>query len=574
MLAVNTIHQGDCVSLLASLSANSVDLAFADPPFNIGYDYDIYHDRHSDKAYLDWSLEWMSAVRRVLKPHGTFWLAIGDEYAAELKLLAQHELGFTCRSWVIWYYTFGVNCTKKFSRSHAHLFHFVRDPKNFTFNAFDPEVRIPSARQLVYADTRANPRGRLPDDTWILRPQDVPNGFLPDHDTTYFPRVAGTFKERAGFHGCQMPEQLLGRIIRVSSHPGDLILDPFAGSGTTLTVAKKLGRRWVGTELSPEYAKQASERVGTADAGEPLNGSAEPLRSAPATPQYLNGQSTPSRRAPNKEFPKAPPGKKDYSNLERGVVQAFLQTREGAASDWFFIDPELNAAYVDACQKLGVAGNPVSWNLLLFRLRKAGRLPHVEVTRRSDISESDRDAYSFASEIAWSNVSRKHGNISLDRIFCEAALADEFDRIARKYAPNFSSIEYRSAAFWIRKRAHTVRKNWVELGGIGLKLSSLEWKPWTGSLSSTEGGAYLLREECHRYLYAGQTANFASRFDSHAAHSQWSEFALIPSPDKRMVAQSLLIRDFKPRLNNKLLRAPDAIEDSRSICLGEPRLLG
>ena len=94
----------------------------------------------------------------------------------------------------------------------------VKDPKHFTFNV--EAIRVPSARQLVYGDGRANPAGRLPDDTWILRPQDLPDGFQPDEDTWYFPRVCGTFKERAGWHGCQMPEQLLGRIIRACSHDG------------------------------------------------------------------------------------------------------------------------------------------------------------------------------------------------------------------------------------------------------------------------------------------------------------------------------------------------------------------
>ena len=74
---------------------------------------------------------------------------------------------------MIWYYTFGVNCTHKFSRSHAHLFYFVKDPAQFTFRKDEPENRVLSARQLVYADARANPKGRLPDDTWILRPQDL-----------------------------------------------------------------------------------------------------------------------------------------------------------------------------------------------------------------------------------------------------------------------------------------------------------------------------------------------------------------------------------------------------------------
>lgn len=282
-LTANQLYQSDCIAGMQELDEGSVDLAFADPPFNIGYDYDVYHDRQPYENYLDWSHKWIAAVWRVLKPTGTFWLAIGDEYAAELKLIAQNDVGFVCRSWVIWYYTFGVNCTRKFTRSHAHLFHFVKDPANFTFNFDDPAIRVPSARQLVYADVRANPDGRLPDDTWILRPQDVPGGFSEDQDTWYFSRVAGTFKERAGFHGCQMPEQLLGRIIRASSNAGDLVLDPFGGSGTTLAVAKKLGRRWIGFELSTEYVAKVQARLESIQAGQSLNGPEDPLTSAPRT---------------------------------------------------------------------------------------------------------------------------------------------------------------------------------------------------------------------------------------------------------------------------------------------------
>ena len=190
----NRLYQMDCIEGLDHLEPGTVDLVFADPPFNIGYEYDVYHDLCDSERYLSWTRSWGRAVHRVLKPTGTFWLAIGDDYAAELKLIFQKELGFTCRSWVIWYYTFGVNCTKKFSRSHTHLFHFVKDPNNFTFNSL--AIRVPSARQLVYADSRADARGRLPDDTWILRPQDLPEGFQPDEDTWYFSRVCGTFKER------------------------------------------------------------------------------------------------------------------------------------------------------------------------------------------------------------------------------------------------------------------------------------------------------------------------------------------------------------------------------------------
>ncbi len=275
------LRQKDCVEGMRKLPDGVVDLVFADPPFNIGYDYDVYDDALEDDRYLAWSRDWMSEVVRVLKPSGTFWLAIGDEYAAELKVLMQRELRLKCRSWVVWYYTFGVNCKQKFSRSHAHLFHMIKDEKEFTFNT--DTIRVPSARQLVYGDTRANPQGRLPDDTWILRPQDLPEGFNPDEDTWYFPRVCGTFKERAGWHGCQMPEQLLGRIIRACSHPGEVVLDPFGGSGTTLAVAKKLERKYLGFELSEQYAASIKKRLKGISPGDPLTGAAEPSVSAPST---------------------------------------------------------------------------------------------------------------------------------------------------------------------------------------------------------------------------------------------------------------------------------------------------
>ena len=304
------IIHGDCVKELSKLDAGSVDLVFADPPFNIGYDYDEYDDKRSYKDYVRWSRKWISGVIRVLKPDGTFWLAIGDEYAAELKVLATRELALTCRSWVIWYYTFGVHCKHKFTRSHAHLFYFAKDEKKFTFNTDD--IRVPSARQLVYADKRANPKGRVPDDTWIippkggrknaelrsknpnskfairhspfiLRPQDLPDGFTPDSDTWYFPRVCGTFKQRQGFHGCQMPEQLLGRIIKACSNKGDLVLDPFSGSGTTPAVAKKLSRRYLGIELSKQYVTESHARLSRIKPGDPLDGVEDPLTSAPDT---------------------------------------------------------------------------------------------------------------------------------------------------------------------------------------------------------------------------------------------------------------------------------------------------
>ena len=280
-MKLDILYHQDCIAGMSQIPAGGIDLAFADPPFNIGYNYDVYADRLAAEQYLDWSRKWGAALVRTLTPTGTFWLAIGDDFAAELKLIFQRELELFCRSWVIWYYTFGVNCSKKFSRSHTHLLHFVKNPKFFIFNA--DAIRVPSARQLVYADSRANSKGRLPDDTWILRPQDATHSFTPEENVWYFPRVCGTFKERSGWHGCQMPEQLLGRIIKACSNPGQTVLDPFAGSGTTLVVAKKLNRRFIGFELSKNYAQQCQMRLNSTQPADSLLGAEEPKISAPST---------------------------------------------------------------------------------------------------------------------------------------------------------------------------------------------------------------------------------------------------------------------------------------------------
>ncbi len=317
---------GRCLEHMAAWPASSVDLIFADPPYNIGYTYDQYDDRLTPEEYGKWTGQWIRACSRLLKPTGSFYVLIGDEFAAEARLhikALERKKALSLRNWIIWHYTFGQNCHAKFNRSHAHLFYCVgsaafgrwqRTDPPFTFNR--QEVAIPSARQTTYADARANPKGKLPDDTWCLRPEAEPTqlglfgdsdpadqrdpaegrtgseasasteadgadtnaspwllrpqeaegiAFRSDHDTWYLSRLCGTFSERQGWHPCQLPEALLERIIRVSSNEGDSVFDPFVGSGTTLAVAARLGRRWGGCELSEDYASRAASRAREAE---------------------------------------------------------------------------------------------------------------------------------------------------------------------------------------------------------------------------------------------------------------------------------------------------------------------
>lgn len=237
---INSIICADCIEVLDGQKPFA-DLIFADPPFNIGYKYDKYYDKVKSKNYIAWTKQWMKVCFDVLRQHGSFYIAIGDDYAANVKVIAD-ELGLVMRNWIIWHYTFGQQMKNKFARAHTHIFYFVKDAKNFTFN--DDSVRVPSDRQLIYNDKRANPRGKLPDDVW-----------------DNFSRVCGTFKERTGWHPCQMPEGILKRIIAASSNRGDCVLDPFSGSATTLAASRLLGRKYIGIEISENYVRLSEKRL-------------------------------------------------------------------------------------------------------------------------------------------------------------------------------------------------------------------------------------------------------------------------------------------------------------------------
>ncbi len=251
---LNKIICGDCIEVLGKIDKPFADLIFADPPFNIGYKYDKYNDKVKKKNYIAWTKDWMSACKKVLKPNGSFYIAIGDDYAANIKIIAD-ELGLIMRNWIIWHYSFGQQMKTKFARSHTHIFYFVNDKKDFTFN--DEEVRVISDRQKKYRDKRANPNGKMPDDVW-----------------DEYPRLCGTFIERTNFP-CQMPESLLARIIRISSNENDGVLDPFSGSGTTAAVAHKLNRIYTGIEISEEYVKESQKRIKESE-GLPVEGEGFP----------------------------------------------------------------------------------------------------------------------------------------------------------------------------------------------------------------------------------------------------------------------------------------------------------
>ena len=170
---------------------------------------------------------------RALKPTGTFWLAIGDDFAAELKLMFQRGAGPVLPK--LGDLVLHVRRELQIQiqpQPHASV-SFREGPEEFHVQ-HARAIRVPSARQLVYADSRADPAAGFPMTPGFFARRNAPTVSPPEEDTWYVPRVCGTFKERAGWHGCQMPEQILGRIIKACSNRANTVLDPFGGSGTTL----------------------------------------------------------------------------------------------------------------------------------------------------------------------------------------------------------------------------------------------------------------------------------------------------------------------------------------------------
>ncbi|MCX5481206.1 site-specific DNA-methyltransferase [Kaistia geumhonensis] len=280
----DTIIRGDCVAALEQLPAHSIDVVFADPPYNLqleggltrpdqsvvdGVD-DAWDQFASFEAYDAFTRAWLLAVRRVLKPDGTIWV-IGSYHNIFRVGTMLQDLGFWILNDVVWRKTNPMPNFrgKRFTNAHETMIWASRGPKSrYTFNyeamkAFNDDVQMRS--------------------DWLI------------------PICTGSerLKDEAGdkLHPTQKPEALLARVLLASTEPGDIVLDPFFGSGTTGAVAKRLGRHYVGVEREEAYIEAATARIAA-------------IETAPAAAlQLLKGK---------KAEPRVPFG----ALLERGLVQA------------------------------------------------------------------------------------------------------------------------------------------------------------------------------------------------------------------------------------------------------------
>ena len=234
------IFNGNCLDLLDQTFECA--MIFADPPDNLGLMYDEYKDKLPKNLYYNFLYE---VLQKSLRHTPCLWFSYYWEHDIEIKYMIRNLLKYERPTYsaktFVWRYTFGQHKSTDFGSGFRFLVRLHNS--RATFNA--DSVHVTSERQRI-GDSRANPDGRVPDDVW-----DYPAIF--DH-----PRVVGNAKERRPWHPTQHPEDLISRILRMHTDAGHLVVDLFGGTGTTLRVAKRLGRDAVISEISPNYCKAIS----------------------------------------------------------------------------------------------------------------------------------------------------------------------------------------------------------------------------------------------------------------------------------------------------------------------------
>ena len=244
------LFHGDCLELMSELKGQEFPLTVTSPPYNIGKEYEeIQHMQD----YIDWSERWIKAIYSLTSAQGAFWLNLGyvplegKAKAIPLPYLLWDRIPFYLIQEIIWNYGAGVAGKKFLSPRNEKFLWYVKNSENYVFNLDDirdPDVKYPN--QKKNGRLKCNPLGKNPTDVWQV------------------PKVTSgrnrSSKERTD-HPAQFPVELISRIIKASTNKGDVVLDPFMGSGSTAVAALKNGRKAVGFEIRKDYLDIAAERI-------------------------------------------------------------------------------------------------------------------------------------------------------------------------------------------------------------------------------------------------------------------------------------------------------------------------
>jgi len=260
----NTIIYGDAMEVLATLPNHIVDLLIVDPPYNLSKVYGSKSFRKMNgEDYKSYTLRWLEAVRHTLKPDATIYVCSDWQTS----LIVGNALGdfFTIQNRITWQREKGRGATRNWKNSMEDIWFATVSAKDYKFN-----VNAVKTRRRVLAPYKVD---GVPKD-WIESKDGnfrdtFPSNFWDDISIPYWSMPENTD------HPTQKPEKLLAKLILASSNPGDLVLDPFVGSGTTAVVSKKLGRRFIGIELEAEYCAYAQKRIEIADIAPNIQGYAD-----------------------------------------------------------------------------------------------------------------------------------------------------------------------------------------------------------------------------------------------------------------------------------------------------------
>jgi site-specific DNA-methyltransferase (adenine-specific) len=241
---INNIIQGDCMEVMKNIPDNSVDITFADPPFNLKKKYNGYKDNKEFNIYLDWCKQWIYEMVRITKPTGSIfvhnipkWLTYYADFLNEIAYF---------KHWIAWDAP-TAPMGKSLQPSHYGILYYTKDPEKDKFY----EIRYPHKRcrkcDYLLKDyggkkAKLHPFGPLISDIW----------------TDIYRIKHNKYRDE---HPCQMPIHLLERIILMSTDENDIVLDPFVGTGTTVIAAKRLGRRFIGIDIDEKYINIAKDKL-------------------------------------------------------------------------------------------------------------------------------------------------------------------------------------------------------------------------------------------------------------------------------------------------------------------------
>jgi site-specific DNA-methyltransferase (adenine-specific) len=256
LLRLNQVHCGDCIPLLERVAENSVRLCIADPPyFNVLVKEDWDTAWANQDEYLNWTAQWIDAVMKVLLPGGLLYCfgQLGKREHAFLHLMSQSAREYSFHDLIIWDRAVGYNDRRDSFTPAYEMILVLRKAgapaefdKSTVREPYTEQQKVLYARDKRYKDGAARlehlDKGKYATNLWRI------------------PSLKGASKEKAG-HPSQKPEALIERIVLSSSQPGDVVLDPFLGSGTTAVVAKHLKRKWIGIEKNVDYVALAKARL-------------------------------------------------------------------------------------------------------------------------------------------------------------------------------------------------------------------------------------------------------------------------------------------------------------------------